>query len=63
MENITEGHWIFAGLFALVFILGMIWAYKSDSKPHKIHYKGIYLLLAGLVICIFLLFIFKDFLR
>lgn len=63
MENITEGHWIFAGCFAVLFIIGIVWAYKGDSKTHETHYKGAYLVLAALIICIFLLFVFKDFLR
>ena len=39
MENITQGHWIFAAIFALVFIIGIAAAYIKDAKIHKIHYK------------------------
>ena len=63
MENITQGHWIFAGIFAIVFIIAMALAYKGDSKIHATHYKGFYLYFAALIVCIFLLFVFKDFLR
>jgi cytochrome c biogenesis factor len=63
MENITQGHWIFAGIFALLFVVGIAWAYKSDAKTHKVHYKGFYLFFAAIIICVFLLFVFKDFLR
>ena len=63
MENITQGHWIFAGLFAIVFIFGIGAAYIKDAKIHKIHYKGFYVFFAALIICVFLLFVFKDFLR
>jgi Ni,Fe-hydrogenase I cytochrome b subunit len=60
MENITQGHWIFAAIFAIVGIAG---AYIKDAKIHKIHYKGFYVFFAALIIAVFLLFVFKDFLR
>ncbi len=63
MENVTQGHWIFAAIFAVVFIIGITGAYLKDAKIHKIHYKGFYLFFAALIIGIFLLFVFKDFLR
>lgn len=63
MENVTDGHWIFAAVFAFVFILFMILAYRKDSKTHQIHYKGFYLFFALIIIATFLLFVFKDFLR
>lgn len=63
MENITQGHWVFAAIFAVVFIIAMAIAYRKDSKTHKVHYKGFYLFFAALIIAIFLLFIFKDFLK
>ena len=63
MENITQGHWIFAAIFAFVFIIGITGAYIKDAKIHKIPYKGFYVFFAALIIFIFLLFVFKDFLR
>ena len=63
MENITQGHWIFAGVFAIVFIIGITSAYIKDAKIHEIHYKGFYVFFAALIICVFLLFVFKDLLR
>tara|TARA_B110000467_G_scaffold147131_1_gene151919 strand:- start:241 stop:432 length:192 start_codon:yes stop_codon:yes gene_type:complete len=63
MENITTGHWIFAAVFAFVFIIGITMAYLKDAKIHKIHYKGFYVFFAALIIFIFLVFVFKDFLR
>ncbi len=63
MENVTQGHWIFAAIFAFVFIIAISFAYLKDAKIHKIHYKGFYLFFAALVLIIFLLFVFKDFLK
>jgi cytochrome bd-type quinol oxidase subunit 1 len=63
MENITQGHWIFAAVFAVVFIIGISFAYKSDSKTHKMYYKNSYLFMIALILCMFLLFIFKNFMR
>lgn len=63
MENVTQGHWIFAAIFAVVFIISMVIAYRKDAKTHKVHYKGFYLFVAVIIIAIFLLFIFKDFLK
>lgn len=63
MENVTQGHWIFAAIFAFVFIIGIAAAYIKDSKIHKIHYKGFYVFFGALIIGVFLLFVFKDFLR
>ena len=35
MENITTGHWIFAGIFMLAFVGYLIWSYRKDLKLHK----------------------------
>ncbi|MGB0428090.1 MAG: hypothetical protein ACPGEC_04095 [Flavobacteriales bacterium] len=59
MENITTGHWIFAGIFAVAFIIYMIWAYRKDLKLHKIHYNKSSLFLLAVLLILFLLFIFR----
>ena len=48
MENVTQGHWIFAAIFAFIFIVAIAIAYLKDAKIHKIHYKGFYVFFAGL---------------
>ena len=60
MENITSGHWIFAIIFAVVFVSYLIYSYRKDLKLHKIHYRsgGIQVLLF-VVITLFVLFVFK----
>ena len=39
MENITTGHWIFAGIFAIAFLIYLFISYRKDLRLHKIHYK------------------------
>jgi hypothetical protein len=60
MENVTTGHWIFAGLFAVAFIGYLIWSYRKDLKLHKVHYKGAYYVSAGIVITLFLFYVLKQ---
>ena len=60
MDNITTGHWIFAGLFMIAFVAYLIWSYRKDARVHKMYYgKGARILL-GLVVIIFVLFIVKQ---
>ncbi|MDZ7849171.1 MAG: hypothetical protein U5L96_21975 [Owenweeksia sp.] len=54
MENITTGHWIFAGVFMLLFIVYLVWSYRKDLKLHKQHYSGALYILVGLVVLLFL---------
>lgn len=43
----TKGQWLFGILFALTFILVLIFAYRKDLNLHKRYYKGtIWILLA-----------------
>ncbi|MDG1534946.1 MAG: hypothetical protein P8Q38_04170 [Schleiferiaceae bacterium] len=60
MENITTGHWIFAGIFAISFLIYLFISYRKDLQLHKIHYKssGIQVMLL-IVITLFVLFVFK----
>ncbi len=61
MENITIGHWIFAGIFAIAFLSYLAYSYRKDLKLHKVHYSGggIQVLLL-IVITLFVLFVFKQ---
>lgn len=38
--DIGPGHWVFAGLFALVFLTGIIYAYRDDLKRTPDLFKG-----------------------
>lgn len=62
MENVTTGHWIFAGIFLFLFVLYLIWSYRKDIPLHRIHYGGASLVLVGIIVLLFLFYIFKRFL-
>jgi hypothetical protein len=36
----TKGQWIFALLFAITFIIVLIYSYRRDLKLHKKYYRG-----------------------
>lgn len=38
--NVTKGHWVFAAVFAVVFILSMVFAYRNDIKKRPDLFKG-----------------------
>ena len=60
MENITTGHWIFAGIFMIGFVAYLIWSYRKDAPIHKMYYgKGAKILL-GMIVILFVLFIVKQ---
>lgn len=58
MENITQGHWIFAGIFFVTFVTAMVWAYRNDIKRIGKHYKRVWLILisAGVIYAIVFMF-------
>jgi cytochrome bd-type quinol oxidase subunit 1 len=59
----STGQWIFAALFAVSFIVLMIFSYKKDKKLHKKHYKGSFLVLLGFFGFVILLVVMKILLR
>ena len=63
MENITQGHWIFAFIFVVCFSTFIFFAYKKDHKTHKIHYSGVIYFVLILISIFILAYIFKDFLK
>ncbi|MCH8546302.1 MAG: hypothetical protein LAT54_06175 [Cryomorphaceae bacterium] len=58
-DIIGTGHWIFAGVSILAFLIFLVWSYKKDNPTHKQSYKGSSLFLLVLLVGFFLLFIFK----
>lgn len=40
MEYVGTGHWIFALVFTLIFIIGIIYAYRDDIKKSPWFFKG-----------------------
>lgn len=60
MENITTGHWIFAGIFTLAFLVYLIWSYRKDLAIHRLHYSGALYILVALVFILFIIYVFKQ---
>lgn len=58
--DIGFGHWVFAIIFAIVFIGFLIWAYKDDLKMHKRYYQGSGVFLLSVVLLIFIFWIFRG---
>lgn len=59
----TQGQWIFALLFLIVFVIGAFFSYKGDKNLHKQYYKGSYWVLIAFLLFIFILFLIKFFLK
>lgn len=63
MKNITPGHWIFAAVFAVLFVGVLIWAYAKDRPINRVYYsRSLYFTLAILVV-LFLLYVFRQNIR
>ncbi len=63
MTNVGTGHWIFAGIFALVFIGALVWSYIKDKRITQIHYNKSLLFTLSIIVALFLMFVFRKYLR
>ena len=50
----SKGQLIFAGLFAVAFIVLMIWSYRKDIVLHRIYYKKVWVVALGIALVILL---------
>jgi len=48
----SKGQLIFGLVFAIVFIIVMIWSYRKDVKLHQIYYKKVWVVALGIFIVI-----------
>jgi hypothetical membrane protein len=60
MKNIGPGHWVFAAIFAVGFIGFLIWAYRKDLERHKKYYKGSLTFILGVIVMLFVIWVFRD---
>ncbi len=64
METITTGHKIFAIIFVILFVVGMIWAYWSDFKKRKEDFKGTWvsfaIIIGVLIVFLMIRYVFKQ---
>jgi cbb3-type cytochrome oxidase subunit 3 len=58
-NSITTGHWIFAATFTLLFLGVLAWSYRKDRTVHQPHFGGSFRILLGIVLLLFVVFIFK----
>lgn len=59
----STGQWIFAAIFAIGFILIMLYSYRRDKKLHKKYYKGSLWILIGFIVFILLLLAIKTYVK
>ncbi|WP_223033110.1 hypothetical protein [Hanstruepera marina] len=51
----TKGQWVFGVLFAIAFIVALIYAYRKDIKLHDKYYKGsLWILIAFISFILFI---------
>lgn len=55
MNHITQGHWLFAGVVLLSFVVAMVFAYRRDLKKVGGHYKRVWLVVIGIAVIYFLI--------
>ena len=48
----SKGQLIFGLIFAIVFILFMVWSYRKDVKLHQIYYKNVWVVALGIFIVV-----------
>lgn len=56
---ISTGHWIFAALFTVLFLGVLAWSYRKDANVHRLHFGSTFRILLGIVLVLFVVFIFK----
>lgn len=54
---IGTGHWIFAGVFLLAFIVFMFFAYRKDLKRLKPYYRNVWTVVVLILIIFLLIFL------
>jgi hypothetical protein len=63
MTNVGTGHWIFAGIFAIVFVGALVWSYSKDKRITQIYYNKSLLFTLSIIVALFLMFVFRKYLR
>ncbi len=48
----SKGQIIFAGLFAVAFIVLMVWSYRKDLRLHRLYYKRVWIVALGIALVI-----------
>ncbi len=56
MSGVGTGHFIFAAIFVVVFLGGIIYAYRKDLKIVGRHYRRVWLIVIGILVIYFTIF-------
>lgn len=56
MSGVGTGHYIFAGIFVLVFIAAMVFAYRKDLPTVGRHYRKVWMIIIGILVIYFSIF-------
>jgi len=48
----SKGQLIFGLIFAIVFIILMIWSYIKDVKLHRLYYKQVWIVALGIFLAV-----------
>lgn len=59
----STGQLIFAIIFAIAFIIIIVFSYRKDIKQHKKYYKGSLWILVGFIVFVLLLLAIKTYLK
>lgn len=57
--DVTRGHWIFAGVFAVVFVIGIAYAYKEDIRKRPDLFSGSSKFLIAVILTFMVLLVIK----
>ncbi|OUR92209.1 hypothetical protein A9Q87_06945 [Flavobacteriales bacterium 34_180_T64] len=55
----TKGQWVFGILFAIAFIVALIYTYRKDLKLHRKYYKGSIWVLIAFISFILMIYAIK----
>lgn len=59
VEVITTGHWIFAAIFAVAFVIFLIWSYRKDAARHAKYEMSSYGIIMLFAVLLLIIYIFK----
>jgi len=48
----SKGQLIFGLIFAIVFIILMVWSYRKDVKLHRLYYKNVWIVALGIFLAV-----------
>tara|TARA_B100000795_G_C22616891_1_gene367346 strand:+ start:600 stop:788 length:189 start_codon:yes stop_codon:yes gene_type:complete len=59
----SSGQWTFVVFFVIAFVIALFFSYRKDKVLHKKYYKGSIWVLVGFIVFVFLLVLFKNWIK